>query len=189
MSVLLRASELEGHPIVTLAGERVAEIKDVVFDSAKGRLIGFTLRSPGLFSRTRHDTLPWSKVRSLGRDAVMVADEGALQDLDSLVGEGLPDDRNVLGNQVLTDTGAEVGRVVDVIIEVDRVADVVGYEVAASEALATGGQRVLVPLPDTVAVSGEYLIVPGGALDFIGHDLAGFGAAVDAFRAKLRPGQ
>jgi uncharacterized protein YrrD len=189
MSVVLRARALEGHPIVTLAGERVAEIKDVVFDSAKGRLIGFTLRSPGLFSRARHDTLPWSKVRSLGRDAVMVADEGALQDLHSLVGEGVPDDRNVLGNRVLTDTGVDVGEVVDVIIEVDRVANVVGYEVAASEALATGGQRVLIPLPDTIAVSGEHLIVPSGALDFIGHDLAGFGAAVEAFRAQLRQGQ
>jgi uncharacterized protein YrrD len=186
MSVLLRAGTLEGLPVVTLAGERVAEIKDVVFDSGRGRLVGFTLRSPGLFSRARHDTLPWTAVRGLGGDAVMVADEDALGHVDSLAGEGLPDDRDVLGNRVLTDTGVEIGTVVDVILDADRVADVVGYEVAASEALATGGQRVLIPLPDTIAVSGEHLIVPGAALDFVAQDLSGFGAAVDGFRARLR---
>jgi hypothetical protein len=63
MSVLLRAGTLEGLPVVALAGERVAEIKDVVFDSGRGRLVGFTLRSPGLFSRARHDALPWTAVR------------------------------------------------------------------------------------------------------------------------------
>ena len=122
MSLLLRAGGLEGRPVVTLGGERVAEVKDVVFDSARGRLIGFSLRSPGLFSRTRHDTLPWSTVHRLGPDAVMVAGEDAVRDVDSLVGEGVADDRNVLGNQVLTDTGVEIGTVVDVILDVDRVA-------------------------------------------------------------------
>src|SRR5205807_6354070 len=96
------------------------------------------------------------------------------------------DDRNVLGNRVLTDTGVEVGAVVDVILDVGRVAEVVGYEVAASQALASAGQRVLIPLPDTIAVSGEHLIVPGAALDFVAHDLAGFEAAIAAFRARLR---
>lgn len=41
------------------------------------------------------------------------------------------------------------------------------------------------PLPDTVAASGEHLVVPASAADFVGDDLAGFGAAVDAFRAQL----
>jgi hypothetical protein len=44
---------------------------------------------------------------------------------------------------------------------------------------------VLLPLPATLAVSGEHLIVPASARDFVGHDLAGFGAAVEAFRAQL----
>ena len=39
--------------------------------------------------------------------------------------------------------------------------------------------RLLIPLPDTIAVSGEHVMVPASAKDFVGHDLAGFGAAVD----------
>lgn len=39
------------------------------------------------------------------------------------------------------------------------------------------------PLPDTLSVSGEALILPDSALDFVRDDLAGFGAAVDEFRS------
>jgi len=184
----MRATDIEGRPVVTLAGELVAEVKDVVFDSSKGKLLGFTLRGHGFFSHARKDALPWSGVRSLGRDAIMIAGDDALGEGEALVAEGVPDDRNVLGNQVLTDAGTDVGRVVDVIIETGVTAEIVGYEVAASEPLATHGEHVLIPLPDTVAVSGEILMVPAAALDFVGHDLTGFGAAVRDFRAKLRQG-
>jgi len=188
VSVLLRASELEGRSIVTFAGESPAEVKDVIFDSLNGTLLGMTLRGHGLFSRSRKDILPWSSIHSIGRDAVMIRDEDAFQGEDALPAEGVPDKRNVLGNQVLTDAGTDVGRVVDVIIEAGARAEIVGYEVEASEALATRGEHVLIPLPDTIAVSGEHLIVPAGALEFVGNDLSGFGAAVEAFREKLRQG-
>ena len=186
MSVLLRATELEGRPIVTFAGETPAEVKDVIFDSARGRLLGLTLRGHGLFSRPRREILPWSNIHSIGRDAVMIRDEDAFQGEDALPGDGVPGNRNVIGNQVLTDAGTDVGRVVDVIIEAGAEAEIVGYEVKASEALATHGEHVLIPLPAAIAVSGEHLIVPAGALEFVGNDLSGFGAAVQAFRAKLR---
>ncbi len=186
MSILLRAGELEGHPVVTLAGERVAEVKDVVFDSARGRLLGFTLRNVGHFSRPRDDTLPWASVAAVGRDAVMIRNEDVLAGPAALGAEGVADDRNVLGNQVLTDTGTRLGTVVEVIIEAGDTGDIVGYEVKADEALATHGAHVLIPLPDTIAVSGEHVLVPAGALDFVRDDLAGFGAAVDRYRATLR---
>jgi uncharacterized protein YrrD len=188
MSVLLRATELEGRPIVTFAGESPAEVKDVIFDSVNGTLLGLTLRSHGLFSRPRKDILPWAGIHGIGRDAVMIRDEGAFQGEEALPAEGIPQNRNVIGNQVLTDAGVDVGRVVDVIVEAGAGAAIVGYEVKASPALATRGEHVLIPLPDAVAVSGEHLIVPAGALDFVGDDLSGFGAAVEAFRAKLREG-
>jgi hypothetical protein len=62
---------------------------------------------------------------------------------------------------------------------------VVGYEIEASEALGTQGERVLIPLPDTIAASGEHLMVPASTEEFVGRDLAGFGAAVVAFRSQL----
>ena len=67
--------------------------------------------------------------------------------------------------------------------------DVIGYEVEASESLGSRGTRVFIPLPDTLAASGEHLLVPATAQDFVAHDLAGFGAAVQAFRQQLAGGR
>ena len=189
----MRTSEITKRPVVTVGGEDVAQVKDIVFAASGGEVSGFTLAGRGLFAGPLHEALPWSAVTGLGADAVMIADEQALQPAASVLdasarsgGSG----GDVLGSQVLTDTGTDLGTVVDVIIEVTGAqhgrCDVVGYEVKASEALGTAGKKVLVPLPDTVAASGEHLIVPASAKDFVGHDLAGFGAGVDAFRAQLR---
>jgi uncharacterized protein YrrD len=185
---LLRARELTGRPVVTLDGELVAEIKDIVFERAGGAIAGFTLRNPGLFSRSRKDALPWQGVHGVGRDAVMVPDEGVLLRTKELAPRKQARKGDVLNDRVLTDNGRDLGRVVDVVLQAGADLEVVGYEVEASEALGTAGRRVLIPLPDTVAVSGENLIVPAAATEFVSEDLAGFGAAVDAFRARLREG-
>jgi uncharacterized protein YrrD len=187
-ALVLRASEVIGRPVVTLSGELVAEVKDVVFERTGGHIAGFTLRNPGLFSRSRKDSLPWAGVHGLGRDAVMVADETVFVATKELAPRKQARKADVLQDRVLTDTGRDLGRVVDVVLHGGTSLEVVGYEVKASETLGTAGQRVLIPLPDTVAVSGEHLIVPAVATEFVSDDLAGFGAAVDAFRSRLREG-
>ncbi|MGH3934479.1 MAG: PRC-barrel domain-containing protein [Pseudonocardiaceae bacterium] len=187
-ALLLRARELIGRPVVTLGGELVAEIKDIVFERTGGHIAGFTLRNPGLFSRSRKDSLPWSEVHGVGRDAVMVSDETVLLAATELAPRKQTRKSDVLEDRVLTDNGRDLGRVVDVVLHSGPSLEVVGYEVEASETLGTAGRRVLIPLPDTVAVSGENLIVPSAATEFVSEDLAGFGAAVDAFRARLREG-
>jgi uncharacterized protein YrrD len=187
-ALLLRARELTGRPVVTLDGELVAEIKDTVFERAGGRIAGFTLRNPGLFSRTRKDSLPWEGVHGIGRDAVMVSDESVLLAAKEFASRKEARQGDVLDDRVLTDNGRDLGRVVDVVLQSGDGLEVVGYEVEASEALGSAGRRVLIPLPDTVAVSGEHLIVPAGATEYVSEDLSGFGAAVEAFRAKLREG-
>ncbi|HKR51828.1 MAG TPA: PRC-barrel domain-containing protein [Pseudonocardiaceae bacterium] len=187
-ALLLRARELIGRPVVTLGGELVAEIKDVVFERVGGRIAGFTLRNPGLFSRARKDSLPWDGVHGVGRDAVMVLDETVLLAAKELAPRKQARKADVLEDRVLTDNGRDLGRVVDVVLHSGASLEVVGYEVEASEALGTAGRRVLIPLPDTMAVSGENLIVPATVTEFVSEDLAGFGAAVDAFRARLREG-
>lgn len=183
---LLRAAELIGRPVVTLGGEFEAEIKDIVFERAGGRIGGFTLRNPGLFSRRRKDSLPSEGVHGVGRDAVMIPDTDVLVPSSQLAPPKQARKANVLADRVLTDSGRNLGKVVDVVLHGGAGLEVVGYEVEASEALGTAGRRVFIPLPDTEAVSGENLIVPAAATEFVSEDLAGFGAAVDAFRARLR---
>lgn len=195
MSRLMRTSELTKRPVVTMAGEDVAQIKDIIYSAGGGAVAGFTLAGRGMFAGPLKKGLAWPDVSGLGSDAVMIRDEDVLKSTeqvldDSAKGGGSGGD--VLGSQVLTDSGVELGKVVDVIIEADRAGgeqcDVVGYEIESSEALKNRGTKVLMPLPDTIAASGKHLMVPAAAKDFVGQDLAGFGASVEAFRQQLAKG-
>ncbi len=186
----MRTSEVTQRPVVTLGGDAVAQVKDVVYAAGGGSVEGFTLAGRGLFSGPLKESLAWRSVLALGSAAVMISDVGSLaptREVFEFAGRGGRAD--VLGSQVLTDTGVELGTVVDVILKVgephQRRCDVVGYEITVAEGLGHAGPTMLIPLPDTVAVSGEHLIVPASAKDFVGDDLAGFGAAVDEFRAHL----
>ncbi len=194
MSVLLRSSEIIKLPVVTLAGEDIAQVKDVVYAANGGQLGGFTLNGRGLLAGPLHVALPWAAVTGLGPDALIIPGDDVLTPIEALFGDttsgGAPAD--VLGSQVLTDTGTALGVVVDVIIEVtdggESQADVVGYEIDPVDGLSHGRSRLLIPLPDTLSASGEHLMVPAAARDFVTDDLAGFGAAVDTFRNRLRGG-
>lgn len=188
----MRTSEIAKRPVVTRDGEDIAQVKDVVYAAAGGSVVGFTLAGRGLLAGPLKQALAWSKVDALGADAVMILDEAALDSLQSVLdasaasgGSG----SDVLGSRVLTDAGTDLGKVIDVILEVgsgtDAACDVVGYEIEASEPLASGGSTMLIPLPDTISVSGEHLMVPASATSFVRQDLAGFGAAVEAFRSQL----
>lgn len=208
MSRLVRTSELAKLPVVTLAGEDVAQVKDVIFAADGGAVGGFTLAGRGLLAGPLKQGVAWSSLLGLGADAVMITDEDALAPLAEVVGNASQgggaggSGGEVLGSRVLTESGVDLGSVVDVVLQFDEGSgsgpgpcDVVGYEIEASESLAAStskgakGTRLLVPLPDTISVSGEHLMVPAGAEGFVTQDLAGFGAAVAAFRAQLEEGR
>jgi uncharacterized protein YrrD len=184
MSVLLRAADLVKRPVVTLAGDDVAQIKDVIYSSGSGELAGFTLNGRGLFAGPLRKTLPWENVHGLGPAAVMIRDETSLADRKALRGETEGAGGAVLGSTVITHSGRNLGVVTDVILAVGDTTDAVGYEIQPSDASAP--RRQFVPLPDALAVSGEALMLPDAATEFIRDDLAGFGAAVEEFRTRLR---
>lgn len=187
MSILMRAREITGRPVVTLdTAEDVAEVKDVVFDHASATLVGFTLNRRGFLGSPMKEVLPWSRVAALGPDAVMIDGAGALGGGDGAMEDATGSDRDVIGAAVMTDSGTALGSVVDVILEVEDRARVVGFEVDGPEVERDrSAATLLIPVDDTIAVSGRTLMVPAAVRDFVQDDLAGFGAAVDAFRARL----
>ncbi|MBW3581354.1 MAG: PRC-barrel domain-containing protein [Actinobacteria bacterium] len=189
-SLLLRATELIGHPVVTLdGGEDIAEVKDVVYGTAEAELLGFTLNRRGFWGRRMKKVLAWDRVAALGAHAVMIATAGDLDDDDDALVQEVKGSRhrNVIGSEVITDSGQRLGEVTDVVILVADEPEVVGYEIGGSEILTPrAGGHVFIPLPETLAVSGEALMVPAAVNDFVSDDLAGFGASVEQFREHLR---
>jgi uncharacterized protein YrrD len=189
MAVLMRAKEIIKRPVVTLAGDDVAQIKDIVYVGEHGEVAGFTLAGRGLFAGPRKEALAWSSVLSLGRDAVMITSEESFDERGDVVHKSEAKSGDVMASRVITDSGTDLGKVVDAVLDIGEHAHVVGYEIEASEALGRAGRRVLIPLPDTLSVSGEALMVPAAAAEFVSDNIAEFGASVEAFRARVRGGQ
>lgn len=183
MKLLTNASQITGLPVVTIkGGEDVAEVRDVIYSPEAGRLAGLTLNKRGFLSGRRREVLPAGSIHSIGRHAVMVNDDAGLvlpEDApDEITGAG--PDRNVLGDDVLTESGVSLGKVRDLALLVGGTGEVVGYQIDK----AAGG-RGYIPLPAQLAVSGAALIVPDITEEFVRDDLVGLGAAVDDFRTRL----
>ncbi|MFE9427406.1 PRC-barrel domain-containing protein [Kitasatospora sp. NPDC006697] len=185
MTLFLLAGEIAKLPVVTLGGEAVAQVKDIVFEGTSGRVAGLTLSGRGLFAGPLKQGLPWSGVHALGRDAVMVADTDRFEPRTEVVATSQAQEGDVLGSRVLTDKGVDLGEVVDVVIAVGATAEVVGYRIAANRPDDRRTRHLLVPAPETLAVSGEALIVPAAAADAMTEELPEFEAALRTFRARL----
>jgi len=188
--LLVRATELAGLPVVSIAeGEALADVKDVVYNPDQGHLLGFTLNKRGFLRGPMKAVLPMSGVAGIGRDAVMVTDADVCEEKGGLAAEAQSSaGRNVVGNDVLTDTGHRLGKVTDIVVAVDS-GEVLGYELEGDPKLqGHTGRPLFLPIPAALAVSGTALMVPAAAEPFIRDDLSGFGAAVDEFRAQLSGG-
>ncbi|MGO9976314.1 MAG: PRC-barrel domain-containing protein [Solirubrobacteraceae bacterium] len=183
MRSLVTGSAIRGLPVVTISsGEDVAEVRDVVYSPEAGRVVGLTLNKRGFLAGRRRELLSAQTIHAIGTDAVMVEDERSLvtpEDSPAELGTP-PAGRDVTGNEVLTESGASLGLVRDVVVLVGSVGEVVGYEIDTAS-----GTVGYIPLAAQLAVSGSTLVVPDATQEFIAHDLVGLGAAVDEFRSKL----
>ncbi|MGP3966295.1 PRC-barrel domain-containing protein [Streptomyces sp. 6N223] len=179
----VRASEIVKKPVVTLGGEDVGQVKDIVFDPARGSVRCFTLSGRGLLAGPLKRALLWEKVHALGPDAVVIPDERALEDDDRAA--KMPRSArggNVLGARVMTDDGTDLGKIVDAVVETGRRPQVVGYEIQPA---GDGRHRALLPVVEPAPVSEEMVVVPKAASRFIARDFGGFAEAAQGLRTGL----
>ena len=199
---VLRASELRKKPVVTFAGEAAGVVTDVLYATGGGSVAAFAVGGGGLLSGGAHFALPWAQVAGFGPAAVMIRSSDGLVPIGTYLG-AVGDDasagaRDVTGSTVLTDTGEALGQVTDVLVALvpgaALQADVVGYEIAPSPTLGgdtppARGARVLIPVPDTMSVSAQHLVVPAAARGYLTEDLGTFDQTVARFRAELGGGR
>ena len=181
MTRLVRATELMGLPVVTLdTATAPGEIRDVLFDPARARVVAFTVRGRGLLSPPLVGLLPSSAIRAVGRSAVMISSDASLLRQREGMSNALDNQVEVLGKEVVTERGETLGKVADVVLEVDAgEAVVVGCDVEQAN-----DHRVILPLAPGTPLSADALIVATAAEPYAANGLAGFRDAL----ARVREG-
>lgn len=159
----IRANDLVGRRVVTLAGDSDHEIQDLMLDARDRRRIdAVALREPGLLGGRHQSLLPIEAVRAIGPDAVMVEPDAV---------HGQPDDqrlgaRDTLeGLKVLTDSGVALGTITDAVVESgDGQIRLVAVELHLDGDDDDDAVRYLA-LPDDLVLSDEALVVPAAVAD------------------------
>ena len=67
MKLLLRGTDLIGLPVVTLDGDDIAEVRDVLFDPQAGQVLGFTLNERGRLAGRRFEVLTTNRSTRSGQ--------------------------------------------------------------------------------------------------------------------------
>lgn len=152
MTVYLRTSEVIGLPVVKIiGGEGVAEVRDVIYSSEAGTLLGSTVNKRGFLRGRMRAVLPATSVAAIGTNAVV------------------------------TESGARLGTVTDLVLAVGGRGEIVGYE------LRRDGTKEpwFIPHPTQIAVSGDAFLVPDSVEQYVSHDLSGFALTVDRYRTEV----
>jgi uncharacterized protein YrrD len=180
MTTYLKTSEIIGRPVVTVhGGEDVAEVRDVVYSSEAGTLLGFTLNKRGFLRGKMREVLAADDVAAIGADAVMIDDDDCLSAKDEAPHDvaSPPGGRNVLGDAVITDGGVRLGTVTDLVVAIGGRGQIIGYELKRDDSK----EAWFVPRPQQIAVSGDALLVPEALEQYVSHDLTGFALAIDRY--------
>ncbi len=151
--------ELSGLAVMTLAGgSRVGRVHDIVFHALSGRIVGFLVDTGGLLAKPKF--LPAGQVHSLGADALTVADSDVLGDGAQAGTEpDILEARSLAGRAVMSEGGAAVGTVKDVLVETESL-------VVTALVLATGfldnalHGRPTLPLAVVLTLGKDSLVVP-----------------------------
>jgi sporulation protein YlmC with PRC-barrel domain len=178
----MRASDLVGRMVVTIEGDDLAQIKDVVYEPTAGSVTGFTVTGAGFLAEPKRQTLRWRDVHALGRHAVMVTGTDRLTDAARFEA-GPARSADLLSETTVTDAGTALGTVTDVLLAVGAEADVIGFEIVTTSALPPAGRRALIPRSATCGESGEAILVPDIVRGYVTSDLAGFEATLPSWRA------
>jgi uncharacterized protein YrrD len=154
----MRFKDFKGRSVVTLDNaETAGQVSDLLLDLANQRVLGFRINMSGMFSG--HKNLALSDIRSIGQDAVTVANAEVLKDdKDSTNIAKLPDVGDVAGSKVMGDAGNQVGTVSDIDFDTNS-GQISGY--VLSEGFLTRLQGIihLVPAADVKSIGSKMIVV------------------------------
>jgi uncharacterized protein YrrD len=157
----IKASTISGFPIITLIdGKNVNKVKDVIYDSQNNQVKALLIDEKGWFKGAK--ILLLSDITSIGEDAVTIDSEQCFIHSDEQNDTNISvivDEKNFLTkNQVMTESGKDLGRVTDLYFDFPT-GEVVSIEVSKGFLQNMGSGTKNINITDIVTVGTDNLIV------------------------------
>ncbi|WP_161881726.1 PRC-barrel domain-containing protein [Deinococcus alpinitundrae] len=157
---MIKGKDMIGRTVVALSnGSHIDKVHDLVFDHDANQVLALLVDEGGWFRSAR--VVPFESVRSIGEDAVMISDEDDVVSArdDSRIADLLDTKVGLIGLQLLTTDGRELGKIADVYFE-EVSGKVVGYEATGGLFSDLSSGRTFVPAPESVSIGDNAAIVP-----------------------------
>ncbi len=144
----------KGHSITglqVLALDNAADlghVLDLIFDHDADECLGILLREQGMFHAAQ--VVPWSDIRVIGKDAVMVESEYSAMTPgdDARLRAVMERDTHLSGTKLMTETGDELGSFADVYLD-ENTGRVIGYETSGGLVSDTMSGKRYIPAEKT----------------------------------------
>ncbi len=183
----INGKDILGRRLVAArSGEHIGNVKELVFDVTGRQLLALRIDGAGWFRGAQ--VVLVEHVQSVGEDAVMVDDAHAVvkartnPEIDAALDHNL----RLIGLELLSESGDELGRIVDVQIEIPS-GRVVGYEASAGMLADLASGRMWLSTPEALRIGATSAVVPEAAAAAMRAAPArgGIQAALQSAKSKL----
>ena len=109
-----KGKDIIGKSVISYnSGEKIATIKDLIFDQNENCLLGFLIDEGGWFSSAK--ILPLYSVNAIGVDAIIVPSHEAIAPSNDYanIHRILEDDNILNGTRIMTTDGRDLGKLID----------------------------------------------------------------------------
>lgn len=154
------AKTLKGIPVVAIQdGEKVGSVNQVRFNVEHRRIQGFEVGTGGLFGGNTY-FLPIDSVESLGTDAIMIPDRGALQsDTSSARLQQYPTLDDLTQLRVVSQGGTLLGSLAAVDVE-PRSGAMTDIEIEQPGITGAFKSHIDVPIDQVISIGRDVAVVP-----------------------------
>lgn len=155
----MEIKDLHGIAVVSIAdGAKLGTVEDVLMDGAQRRVDALRVESGGLLRR-QHMVVPFTALRSIGVDAVMVADAAALSPAPDHTADGRHSAGDLDKMRVVTENGAYLGNLSNA--RFDPATGVVSeFEIGAGGIGGILGHKKMIDAASVTSIGPDIMVVP-----------------------------
>lgn len=124
---MIKGSDILGLPVINKKnGEKIAEVKSVLYSKKKFRAMAFLLNGKGLFKEP--EIVRYNDIESIGKDAIIVKDKRLVEKSKKIpeVHEIILDDKSIIGMEIIAEDGESIGFIHDVVLD-DKKGKILGF--------------------------------------------------------------